>query len=633
MLYTSLTSAAGFASLALTPIPPVQIFGVFVAFGIMAAWVLTVTFVPAFIMFIPEKSLANFGVSHAEEAPATALTRALHRLGRITYRYGKVIIAGAVVVLALAVWGISRIDINDNPTKWFVKSHPIRVADRVLNRHFAGTYQAYLALEPQIESLSAEAALAAMRRAVDAMRVDYLGREPDGPAATVYTEAADVIRQQQESTADTVDRLLGSALAEMKSRQDAAPDELYRDWDRVMSAIESEVAGRRSEPFKRPDLLRYVEGLQQHLSPAQSGAGEAAVVGKSNSAVDIVKKVHKEISGEADRYRVPDTVMAVASCYTQFQNSHTPDDLWHFVTPDFRQANIWIQLRSGDNNDMELVLEQVEQFMAENPPPVPLDHRWFGLTYINVIWQQKMVSGMLQAFLGSFLVVFILMTVLFQSALWGLLSMIPLTITIALIYGLIGHIGKDYDMPVAVLSSLTLGLAVDFAIHFLARARSLVRERGSWQAAVESVFGEPARAISRNAIVVAVGFLPLLAAPLVPYKTVGMFMAGILATAAVGTLLILPALVNVLRERLFAERTVTGITCHCAACMVLSVAGVVLLALTLHGYWHVGWNALTWTCVIALPAMVFVCGFLCRRRECRRIELQQAAESRKENGE
>ena len=49
MLYTSLTTAVGFLSLALTPIPPVQVFGLFVAFGVMVAWVLTVTFIPAFV--------------------------------------------------------------------------------------------------------------------------------------------------------------------------------------------------------------------------------------------------------------------------------------------------------------------------------------------------------------------------------------------------------------------------------------------------------------------------------------------------------------------------------------------------------------------------------------------------------
>ena len=39
------------------------------------------------------------------------------------------------------------------------------------------------------------------------------------------------------------------------------------------------------------------------------------------------------------------------------KNSHKPDDLWHLVTPDYRKANIWVQLNSGDNKDMERVIE------------------------------------------------------------------------------------------------------------------------------------------------------------------------------------------------------------------------------------------------------------------------------------
>lgn len=67
MLYTSLTSAAGFASLALTPIPPVQVFGLFVVFGIMVAWVWTILFIPCYVMFIPERSLEGFGLGEASE--------------------------------------------------------------------------------------------------------------------------------------------------------------------------------------------------------------------------------------------------------------------------------------------------------------------------------------------------------------------------------------------------------------------------------------------------------------------------------------------------------------------------------------------------------------------------------------
>ncbi len=94
--------------------------------------------------------------------------------------------------------------------------------------------------------------------------------------------------------------------------------------------------------------------------------------------------------------------------------------------PDYRKSSIWIQLKSGDNKDMTAVVEEINGFLENNPPPVPMNIEWFGLTYINVVWQQKMVKGMLEAFAGSFLVVFLMMTVLFRSALWGLLSMIPL---------------------------------------------------------------------------------------------------------------------------------------------------------------------------------------------------------------
>jgi predicted RND superfamily exporter protein len=299
--------------------------------------------------------------------------------------------------------------------------------------------------------------------------------------------------------------------------------------------------------FKRPDVLRYIASLQEHMLTS-------GMVGKSNSVTDVVKKVHMELlEGKQDQYRVPDTTNAVAQCLISFQNSHNPDDLWHLVNPDYTKANIWIQLKKGDNQVMQQVVDEVEAFIAANPPPAPLTHQWAGLTFLNTVWQDKMVSGMLNAFLSSFLVVFIMMVILFRSPIWGLLAMIPLTVTIALIYGVIGFVGKDYDMPVAVLSSLTLGLAVDFAIHFLERARMAYKKEGSWADAIKVMFEEPARAISRNVIVIAVGFTPLLAAPLVPYKTVGIFLASIMTISGIATMLILPAGITVLQKFLFKK--------------------------------------------------------------------------------
>lgn len=610
MLYTSLTSMAGFASLALTPIPPVQVFGIFVAIGIAAAWLLTICFIPAYIMFIPQEKLENFGAVHAagaEGKPAahTPVERILAWLDRFTWRRVKLIFVGAAVLAVLSVYGISAIVINDNPTKWFKASHPIRAADTVLNEHFGGTYMAYLALRPTGATESAADFLAGMRQRLEAFVRENEGMSPGlAKAAAALREQADAAGARGADTG----ALLAEAANFIEERLAAAEgDEVYA-WEDLARFIG--VERQRGELYKQPETLRYLEQMQRALEAT-------AVVGKTNSIADLVKTVHRELFEGADEaYRIPDTASAVAQCLLTFESSHRPNDLYHFVTPDYREGSIWVQLKSGDNQDMNRVVDAMAAFTAENPPPFGLEPEWFGLTYINVVWQDKMVWGMAQSFLGAFLIVLLMMIVLFRSGLWGLLSMIPLSLTIALIYGVMGFTGKDYDMPVAVLSALTLGLAVDFAIHFLARAREIYMEKGNWADVHSEVFGEPARAIMRNVIVVAVGFLPLLLAPLMPYITVGFFMAAILFLSGATTLVLLPALVKTLEPLLFPKTRICSVTCQCGTCIVSGLAAVAVVAVNVQQFLYVGWTTLSWVSLVLLPIIAGSCWLLSRRTQC-----------------
>jgi hypothetical protein len=617
MLYTSLTSAAGFLSLALTPIPPVQVFGIFVAIGIMIAWVFTVTFVPAYVMLIPEKRLANFGLAVHHEDKPSALTRMLQRSGVLTYRYARPILILLVLLSAAAVWGITRIRINDNPVKWFAKSHPIRRADIALNKHFGGTYMAYLILDGQPPEKATEVDL---KRIGEGLKTFAASIQEEYKAAPILAEKIHPQLAPLLAASESYKGFLDAVIDWIDRQSKNAADEEFYAWEELRMYFG--VEGERLKVFKRPDVLNYMADLQLHLE-------EVGLVGKSNSIADIVRKINQElIDGKPENYRIPNQLQGVSECYVQFQQSHRPQDLWHFVTPDYLHANIWIQLTSGDNRDMENVVRAVDAYFAEHTPPVELKHQWAGLTYINTVWQEKMVFGMLQSFLGSFLVVFIMMSVLFRSVLWGLLCMVPLTITIAAIYGAIGFIGKDYDMPVAVLSALTLGMAVDFAIHFLERSRVAYAAAGSWQKAVGQMFGEPARAITRNVLVIAIGFLPLLAAPLVPYKTVGIFLCAIMAVSGVITLAALPAALAVAEKSFFKRisKPVSG-TCNCGFCMVISVATVVLVVLNLHQYWHMGIKKMTVLSLIAVPVLMVICGMLSRRQACKLTEEKKESEA------
>ena len=538
MLFTSLTSAAGFASLALTPIPPVRVFGIFVAFGIMLAWLLTITFVPAFLMMLKEDSLASLGLSAKKASGKVSfLSKHLRWLGGVTNRQAKPIIALSIVILAVAAYGITRIQINDNPINWFTPNHPIRVADRVLNKHFGGTYEAFLVLEAGKTHETADGTASLLMLDIEKLK-------SSGPNNTdILIQALATVEEQAQKISNSEELITILEKSWEESRDRTSNDADYDLWSGILDILDS--IRSRSQVFKDPAMLDYIKELQNYLLTT-------GIVGKSNSVADIVMKVHQELyEGNQEYFRMPDSPAATAQTLISYQNSHKPNDLWHFVTPDYRKANIWVQLKSGDNKDMEKVVQAVDNFFVDHPPPVPVVYKWAGLTYLNVVWQDKMVNGMLKAFMGSFAVVFIMMTFLFRSPLWGIIAMVPMTITIALIYGMVGLVGKDYDMPIAVLSSLTLGLAVDFAIHFLQRSRMEYKKTGNWPEAAKAMFEEPARAIARNVIVIAVGFTPLLAAPLLTYKTVGIFLASIMAISGLATMFIIPALLTVFETRMF----------------------------------------------------------------------------------
>lgn len=624
MLYTSLTTIAGFASLAFTPIPPVQVFGLHVAFGVAVAWLLSMTLIPAYIMiFVSEQRLAQMPLRNKTNTASSQSHTFLGRMGQFSQKKSGTIILMTALLIGCSAYGISKIQVNDNPVKWFTADHEIRVADTILNHHFGGTYTAYLTFEEvrpgacdcEKKSLTIEtearsrfmshspqetekfiALLHQLRDQRGTPEGCNLGEcfykllqeadRLDEKVLAGWNILADEVNYldpagltiktlpiRLQTVGENVSGELALLLSQLSSQaelngaalQDAALTVCESHLDQSYRSFVIEMqAEATAPPFKQPEMLHYIEGLQEYLQ--QSG-----LVGKSTSAVDALKKANYELNyAEAPagvsplvresyaamnrtHYAIPPNAAAIGQVFVQLEGMKKKDSLFHMVTRDYRKVNVWIQLKSGDNRDMEAVVGLVDRYVAAHSAPIELKSRWAGLTYLNVVWQDKMVRGMISSLLSSFVVVLVMMMLLFRSVIWGILAMIPLSVTIALIYGIIGLVGKDYDMPVAVLSSLTLGLSVDFSIHFLQRSRKLYRQLGDWSEVSRVMFQDPARAITRNAVTISVGFLPLLLAPLVPYKTVGFFLATIMAVSWLASLLILPALLSRFQQWVFPK--------------------------------------------------------------------------------
>jgi uncharacterized protein len=483
MLYTSITTIVGFVSLSTTGIPPVIVFGVTIGFGVFMSWLLSMIFIPAYTMLLSRKALAKFG---AKGSKNNIMVEIVQFFKKIAWSAPKTVIVVSIALLIVSFFGIRQIVVNDNPVRWFKSDHFLRKADVAMNEKLAGTYMANL----------------------------YFGF-PSQPAPVEADKAGN-------TNSDDFDEF----------------------------AEEEETVNPLT--VKDPRVIKYMEGVGNYLKSIKNPDG-SKLVGDVTSIADVLKKIG---SVALDDGSLPDTREKVSQYMFLFESGDIKKgkDLWKVITPgDSEAGQMWVYFKSGDNQNMQRVMDELDAYVARNPLPevqlenggkVPLELKWSGLMHINNVWQGEMVSGMMKALIGSFIIVFFMMFFLFRSIKWAAIAMLPLTITIMFIYGAIGFAGKFYDMPIAVLSSLTLGLSIDFAIHFIEHSRMYNKKFKDCECTLDEIFNGTSQAIWRNVLVISVGFAPLFFAGLVPYVTVGSFFFAIMMVSGVTTLILLPAILK-----------------------------------------------------------------------------------------
>jgi hypothetical protein len=314
------------------------------------------------------------------------------------------------------------------------------------------------------------------------------------------------------------------------------------------------VAVSKEEDFiKNPETMRYIESLQRHLE-------KLPVVGKTFSVADYVKRINRVLHDDDPAFDViPETKEAVGQYLFLFSMSAKPSDLNNVVDYPFSRANIWIQLKTWDARAMEDVIRVVDDYKKAHP--IPLELKPAGIAYFNLVWNREVLRDMVQGFLMALIVVFGILIFNFRSFKWALVSYVPLLFTILLIYGVVGFSGKRFDMPISVLSCLSLGMAVDFSIHFISRFKQKLSEssalgaqRSDADLITESLLwtaARPGKGIMRNAALFAASFAVMMFAPLTPYITVGAFIVSMMLLSALMTMIYLPALIVLLQGWLF----------------------------------------------------------------------------------
>ncbi len=294
--------------------------------------------------------------------------------------------------------------------------------------------------------------------------------------------------------------------------------------------------GRR-DGLKDPEVLTFMERLQQFLE-------ERPEVGATSSLADLVKETYFTLRGDDPAfYAIPSTSRAVAQVLLLYE-SGGGEVTRNLATRDFSHGRVAARVRSVGLSGYEKLTQAVEEFLARETPPSVVSYYVTGSPALYIQLSQKIIRSQLVSLGTSFGAVGFIVAALMLSLGAGLLALIPLVVAVGGNFGIMGYAGAYLDMATIMIASLSVGIGVDYAVHFLTRYRR-ARGRGLTHAqALEETFRFAGKAIVVNAVTLVLGFLVMLLSRFGALVTFGWLVALTMVNSVLGALYVLPAVLG-----------------------------------------------------------------------------------------
>lgn len=184
------------------------------------------------------------------------------------------------------------------------------------------------------------------------------------------------------------------------------------------------------------------------------------------------------------------------------------------------------------------LIEDVQALGRRRFPSATVAGMHVLLTYLveNLLADQWVTFGI--AVVG----IFLMMVVAFRSWWLGLIALIPNAAPIVVVIGSMGWLGLQVNVATAMIASVSMGLSIDFSIHYLYRFQ---RERRAGQdlfSALRAAHHSVGRAIVLADVALVAGFTVLCISQFIPTVHFGLLVSVAMLGGLVGNLFLLPLL-------------------------------------------------------------------------------------------
>jgi hypothetical protein len=304
-------------------------------------------------------------------------------------------------------------------------------------------------------------------------------------------------------------------------------------WAGVSVVVEGDI--------KDPKVLREIDAIEQHL-------GRHELVGTTTSLAGVLRKMNQVMhDGDPAFDRVPDTRELVAQYLLLYSMSGDAEDFEKLVDFPYRNAQVMAKVTDSGTRAATEVLGYTRAYLGERPGRAKTLVGGFLDVMADMV--HHIVWGQVVSMALAALLVGLQVGGLLRSVVAGVLAVFPLLLALIMIFGVMGFFGIELNLVTALLSSIMIGVGVDYSIHFLWRYRDERRAGLDPAQAVERTLTTTGRGIVFNGLSVVVGFAVLVVSAFYPVRFFGLLVAISILASLVGALVVLPAVVVVFRPK------------------------------------------------------------------------------------
>ena len=293
--------------------------------------------------------------------------------------------------------------------------------------------------------------------------------------------------------------------------------------------------------IKDPKTLSSMRTLQNSMEK------DAKVI-TSCSIANVVEQMHRTVMDDDPQFEtVPVERDKVNNLFTMYSMSGDPDDFSSLVDYEYKVGLITAFSKVMTTQEIfAYVNKMTNQVKAVMDPALNID--FTGMIVILRDLVIMVVRSSALSIIFSLIIIGIIASIFFKRILWGILAVIPLSSAVIINFGFMGYFGIELSHITALLSSVIIGVGVDFAIHYISQYRRLSKTIGTNKVS-RSVVDDVGYPIILDAGS-NMGFGALLFSAFVPIQYIGGLMVFAMVSTSIGTLTVLAALAELLKSRL-----------------------------------------------------------------------------------